>query len=76
MKPLGILYSQSRHDFVNMKSPWEIFMIFKAHEAVESVEFCHLSHEKRAPGWFKTQLYRDYHKLLQGSLLNNQCNGK
>ena len=38
----------------------------------------HLSHEKRAPGWlgfigdYTIQLYGDYNKVCEGSLLNNQ----
>ncbi len=45
------------------------------------VQMIHLSHEKN-PGWlgfigdYTVQLYGDYNKLLEGSLLNNQYNGK
>ena len=41
----------------------------------------HLNNEKN-PGWlgyiedYTTQVYRDYNKPLQGSLLTNQYNGK
>ncbi len=54
----------------------------RAFPVVKSLH-CNMSHEKKGPwlvglyrGLCYTQLYRDYNRPLQGSLLNNQYNGK